>query len=350
MTLQEVWADSLTPCKIIYRLRKTVNGLKEAPWLWHKDINTFLLSLWFTQSLVDPNLYHPSDSILIQLTVDNISLSYLKAAAKAAIQLKVTLSGNYKIMNLSPAHQVLGIKIHHNGTQVSLGPTASIITIIRLFDMVHTHHVLTPSDLDKQLDLANDWEVKEWHDITDYQAVVGSLIEPALATQPYISSVVAGLSCHNSRPFTSHIFAGTRVNHFVKSRTNFRPRFRGNRTGMGIGIGNGIGIGIDIRNSHIGYLDSDWSNYSTDHKSQGGHVLFASNEAMSWQSWKQSLVTLSISDAKLITCSEASRGVQQLLQLEQDICHSQKDSSSSQSSATIMVRSHLSRWESSKFE
>jgi len=103
MTLPEGWPESLKAPKIIVRLRKALYGLKQAPRLWHNDINGFLLSLGFTQSSADRNLYLHSDGILILLYVDDISMSYLEAATKAAIEVKAKLSENYKITNLGTA-------------------------------------------------------------------------------------------------------------------------------------------------------------------------------------------------------------------------------------------------------
>jgi hypothetical protein len=138
-TLPEGWAEGLNAYKIIVRLRKALYGFKQAPRLLHDDINTFLLSLGFTQSLADPNRYLRSDGILILLYVNNIYMSYLKASAKATIKVKAKLSEKYKITNLAPAHQFLGIEIHHDGTRVSLGQKADITTILRRFGMAHTH-------------------------------------------------------------------------------------------------------------------------------------------------------------------------------------------------------------------
>jgi hypothetical protein len=39
-------------------------GLKQAPQLWHDDINAFLLSVELTSSSADRNLYLCSDGIL----------------------------------------------------------------------------------------------------------------------------------------------------------------------------------------------------------------------------------------------------------------------------------------------
>ena len=89
------------------------------------------------------------------------------------IEVKATLSEKYKITNLGPARQFLGIEIHRNGTRVSLGQKAYITTILWRFGMEHTHGVSTPMDLNIKLDLAEDRKEKELEDITDYQAVMG---------------------------------------------------------------------------------------------------------------------------------------------------------------------------------
>jgi len=316
MTLPKGWPEGLNAPKIIVGLRKPLYGLEQAPWLWHDDINAVLLSLGFTQSSADPNLHLCSNGILILLYDDDISMSYPETAAKAAIKVKAKLSEKYKITNLGPAHQFLGFEIHHDdiGTGISLGRKSSITAILRRFGMEHTHDVSTPIDPNVKLDLAEDRGEKELNDITDYQAVVGSLMYAALTTQPDISYTVAALSRYNSRPFTSHMTAAKRVLQYLKSTADFRLHFNSN------------GIGIDISNSLVGYSDSDWANDSADHQSQGGHVFPASNGAISWQSRKQSLIAMSTLEAEFIACSEASREAKWLLQLQKDIHSSKKDS------------------------
>jgi len=311
MTLPERWPEGSNAPKIVGRLRKALYGLKQAPRLWHDDINAFLLSLGFTQSSADPNLYLRSDGILILLYVDDISMSYPEAATKAAIEINAKLSEKYNITNLGQARQFLGIEIHRDDTGISLGQKGYIATILRRFGMENTHGASTPMDRNVKLDLPEDWGEKELDDITDYQAVMGSLIYAALATQPDISYAVAALSRYNSRPFTSHMTTAKRVLQYLKSTADFHLHFNGN--------GIGIGIGIDIGNSLVGYSDSDLANDSADRKSQGSHVFLASNGAISWQSQKQSLIAMSTLEAEFIACSEASSEAKWLLQLQKDI-------------------------------
>jgi len=55
-TLPEGWPEGLHAPKIIVRLRKALYVFKQALRLRHDDINVFLLSHGFSQSLADPNL------------------------------------------------------------------------------------------------------------------------------------------------------------------------------------------------------------------------------------------------------------------------------------------------------
>jgi hypothetical protein len=253
-------------------------------------------------------------------------MSYPEASTKAAIEVKMKLLEKYKIMNLGPARQFLGIEIHRDGTGVSLSQKAYITTILRRFDMEHSQGISTPMDPNVTLDLAEDRGEKELEDIIDYQAVVGSLMYAALATRPDVSYAVAALCRYNSQPFTSHMTAAKRVLQYLKSTADFRLHVNGISNGIGIGISNGIGIGIGngigigIGNSLVGYSDSDWANDSVDRKSQAGHMFLASNGgAVSWQSRKQGLIAMSTLEAEFIACSEASREAKWLLQLQKDI-------------------------------
>jgi hypothetical protein len=107
------------------------------------------------------------------------------------------LSEIYKITNLGPARQFLGIEIHceenRTGTGISFGQNAFITTILKRFNMQYAHDVSTPTDPNVKLYLAEDRGEKELNDIKGYQAIVGSLMYAALATRPDISFAVAAL-------------------------------------------------------------------------------------------------------------------------------------------------------------
>jgi len=157
MTVPEGWPDHSNAQTIIVRLRKALYGQNQALRLGHNHINASLLSRQFTQSSADPNLDLTSDSILIFLYVDDISMSYLEAATKALIEVNVKLSEMYNITNLGPVCQFVGIEISRDDNGISIDQKAYIATILRLFGMEHTHVASTPMDPNVKLDLAEDW-------------------------------------------------------------------------------------------------------------------------------------------------------------------------------------------------
>jgi hypothetical protein len=133
ITLPEGWPKGLNTPTIIVRLKKALSGLKQAPRLWNNNITTFVLSLEFTQSQADLNLYLHSECMLMLLYIDDISMLYRKDTTKAAMEVKSWLSEKYKITNLGPACQFLSIEIHpeENGTGISLGQRAFIIMLCK---------------------------------------------------------------------------------------------------------------------------------------------------------------------------------------------------------------------------
>jgi len=230
-------------------------------------------------------------------------MSYPEAPTKAPIEVKANLSEKYMVMHLGPARHFLGIEIHRDGTGLSLGQKGYITTILAWFVMEHTHSVSTPMDPNVTLDLAEDRGEKESDDFTDYQAVVGSLMCAALATQPDISYAAAALSRYNSQPFTSHMTTAKRVLQCLKSTPDFHLHFNHNDIGSSLG----------------GYSDSDWANDRADGKSRGGHVLFGTNGAISWQSRKQSIIAMSTLKTEFIACPEASGEGKWILQVQNDV-------------------------------
>ena len=60
------------------KLKKALYGLKQAPWAWYGRIDSFLTSMDFTKSKVNPNLYFKvieDEPIILLLYVDDLFLT-----------------------------------------------------------------------------------------------------------------------------------------------------------------------------------------------------------------------------------------------------------------------------------
>ena len=61
------------------KLEKSLYGFKQAPRAWYGRIDGFLLSLGFTKSKLDSNLYYKFEGdgiIILLLYVDNLGIQY----------------------------------------------------------------------------------------------------------------------------------------------------------------------------------------------------------------------------------------------------------------------------------
>jgi hypothetical protein len=152
------------------KLLKALYGLKQAPKLWHDEINGFLLSLGFRCADADPNLYLRGDaSIFITLYVDDILVFYHPDNLPAAGSVKAMLMRQYRMKDLGPVRQFLGLEISRNGPHtIALGQQAYIDTILQRFQMTTAYGVQTPLDPNIRLDgQQGGVEV----DPTQYQAI-----------------------------------------------------------------------------------------------------------------------------------------------------------------------------------
>ena len=63
---------------IVYKILRSLYGLKKGPWAWYEKMNSFFLSLEFSQCHYDPIVYvqHLGDKLLIVvLYVDDLIIT-----------------------------------------------------------------------------------------------------------------------------------------------------------------------------------------------------------------------------------------------------------------------------------
>ena len=71
----------------VCKLKKDMYGLKQAPRGWHERIYSFLTSLGFTKSKVDPNLYMKimdDEPVILLLYVDDLFLKEMRNRSQIA--------------------------------------------------------------------------------------------------------------------------------------------------------------------------------------------------------------------------------------------------------------------------
>ncbi len=154
--------------------------------------------------------------------------------------------------------------------------------------MSDTHPISSPT-------LANEHLIKLSSPSIDakaYQHTLGSLMYPMLATCLDLAYAVAALGHHAANPGPDHQHALERVFQYLWATTDYQLV---------------LGCSTSSSPTLLSYADADWASDINDHKSTSSYVFTLGGRAISWNSKKQSTVTLSSTEAKYITCCHAPK-------------------------------------------
>ncbi|XP_064392583.1 uncharacterized protein LOC135340191 [Halichondria panicea] len=162
--------------------------------------------------------------------------------------------------------------------------------------------------MDSNVTLVKDDNKSNQVNQAQYQSMVGSLMYASTATRPDIAFAVGRVSKFSSAPTTAHLTAVKRIFRYLKGT-------------MHLGLGYEKTANVDL----IGYSDADWAGDHDDRHATSGQVFLMGNGAVSWSSRKQSLVTLSTSEAEYVALSLASQEAIWLRRLMSDICESAEE-------------------------
>lgn len=271
----------------VYKLHKAVYGLKQSAKSWNEKINGVLLNkLQFKRMASEPCVYYKGqgeDLIIIALYVDDIILFSSPSSSEKTV-IKQKLMKEFKIKDLGPAHQILGMKISRNKQVIRLDQTSYIERVLKKFNMFDCKSVNTPMETGLKLIKGDEKDSKY-----DYRNLVGCLMYIAVCSRPDIAHAVSVLSQFNECYTEVHWKAAKRVLRYLKGTSHNSLTFR-----------KGC---LDIN----GYADADWAGNEVDRRSYTGYVFMLGHSIVSWESRKQKTVALSSTEAEYMALSDACK-------------------------------------------
>ena len=95
----------------VCKLKKALYELKQAPRTWYGRIDSFLMSLGFTKSKADPNLYSKVEDgmqVILLLYVDDL---FLTGDEELIADSKRKLAAKFEMKNLGLMHYFLGLEV-----------------------------------------------------------------------------------------------------------------------------------------------------------------------------------------------------------------------------------------------
>jgi len=190
----------------VCRLRKSLYGLKQAGRVWNKTLHSVLTSMGFSRVESDHGLYifiRDDVRMFMPVFVDDITLAGNDSAKIDSIVQE--LSQHFKLRDLGPTTQLLGMQIHRDrpNRRLCLSQSQHIANLLQEHGLQDCKPVSTPLNPGSRLSLAmspqNASEAAEMRQYP-YISVVGSLMYLAVTTRPDIAYAAGVLARFNSNP------------------------------------------------------------------------------------------------------------------------------------------------------
>lgn len=266
------------PSNLVYRLKKSLYGLRQAPRNWFSKLSTTLKSLGFTQSLADYSLFMHTTATFITLVLVYVDDLLITGDNLAEIDhLKKMLSTQFHMKDLGELRYFLGLEISRSTAGFFVSQKKYTLDLIDEFNLSQSTPLKLPMDI--HLRLSHDTG-EYLHDPHPYQRMMGKLIYLTI-TRPDIAYSVNILTQFMQHPTVAHMEAAVKLLRYLKSNP-----------------GQGILLASTSAPELKAYCDSDWATCPMSRKSTTGFCVLLGESPISWKTKKQNVVARSTAEAE----------------------------------------------------
>ena len=280
--------DRRYPHKVL-RLNRSLYGLKQASRIWYLLLCKTIIEYGFEPLISDECIFiSPNRRMIILVYVDDVLI--ISSDQAQCQEVYNYLAQHFRMNNLGEPTTFLGMRITRdwNAHTISLDQTAYIDRMLARFDMSNCVPANTP--LDPSLPLYLRQPNEKQADQNLYQQIIGSLNHLAVYSRPDIAFAVSKLAQFNRDPSTTHLNAARHILRYLCGTRTFKITY---------------GKSPDL--VLIGYADASHGGDWDDGKSTTGYVFLLNNGPISWNSHKQSSVSVSTTEAEYMSLSDAAR-------------------------------------------
>lgn len=269
----------------VCKLNKSLYGLKQAAYSWNKELHKALLDIGFKQSVHEPCIYvlrKDKSYLTIGIYVDDIFVVGNDNNKK--LEVFNRLKDRFKLKDLGPIEQALSLRIRREKDIIYVDQKNYITKVLTNFGMEDCKPVKTPMVLGTKLTKSDSVDSS-----IPYQSLIGSLMYIGINTRPDILHAVTVLSQFNNCYGSEHFTHAKRVLRYLKGTIDYCFKYEKSKL-------------FSLR----GFVDADWAN-SIDRKSYSGQIFKLGKNVISFQSKKQSCVSLSSTEAEYVALAEGAK-------------------------------------------
>ena len=268
----------------VYKLRKALYGLRQAPRAWNVKLNEILRGLGFKRCAKEPSLYKREDKsglLIVCVYVDDLLVT--GTALNAIVEFKRDMSTKFEMSDLGKLTYYLGIEVHQLEKGIVLMQDRYAQKILEEAGMHACNLSHIPMDINVSLSKApREVGTNE----TEYRRSIGCLCY-LLHTRPDLSFSVGVLSRYMQEPKECHGAALKQVLRYLRCTSSL-----------------GLMFPRSTKLELIGYSDSSHNVDIDDGRSTAGHVFYFDESPITWCSQKQEIVALSSCEAEFMAATE----------------------------------------------
>ena len=201
----------------VFKLKKTLYVLKQAPRGWYERLIKFLISSGFKMGKIDTTLFiklKDNDMLIVQIYVDDISfgatnVSLCKEFAKF-------MQSEFEMSMMGKLNFFLGLKIKQLKEDIFINQAKYIRDLLKKFNLEEVKTKSTPMGSSIKIDMD---EKGKPVDQTKYRGMIGSLLY-LMANRPDIMYSVYFYARFQACPTKSHLNVVIRIFTYLKNTIN----------------------------------------------------------------------------------------------------------------------------------
>ncbi|GJS26923.1 retrovirus-related pol polyprotein from transposon TNT 1-94 [Tanacetum coccineum] len=267
----------------VYKLKKALYCLKQAPRAWYDMLSSFLISQHFSKGAIDPTLFTwkvGNNLLLVQIYVDDIIFASTNIAM--CNEFANLITNKFKMSMMGKMSFFLGLQISQSPRGIFINQSKYASEIVKKYGLNTTDSVDTPMIETKKLD--EDLQGKPV-DATLYRGMIGSLMY-LTASRPDLNYVVCLCARYQAKPTEKHLQAVKRIFRYLNGTINM-----------------GLWYSKDTDMSLTAYADADHAGCQDTRRSTSGSAQFLGDKLVSWSSKKQKSTAISSTEAEYIALS-----------------------------------------------
>ncbi|GJT42383.1 putative ribonuclease H-like domain-containing protein [Tanacetum coccineum] len=274
----------------VYKVKKALYGLHQAPRAWYETLSTYLLDNRFQRGKIDKTLFikrNKGDILLVQVYVNDIIFGSTKK--ELCIEFEKLMHEKFQMSSIGELTFFLELHVKQKKDGIFISLDKYVAKILKKFGFIKVKTANTPMETQKPLLKDKDGEEVDVH---MYRSMIGSLMYHT-SLRPDITFAVCACARYQVNPKVSHLQGVKRIFRYLKGQ----PKL-------------GFWYPKDSHFDLVAYTNSDYARASLDRKSTTGGCQFLRCRLISWQCKKQTVVANSIIKAEYVAASNRVFGLE----------------------------------------